>query len=239
MSWLASQSESTKNTILGSLITIIGFLLAYASATANWKSQMLANIKLQASGEVESFFSECSKLSTDCEIYANALVEAVNKIQKDCTVDDALFLVNYYREQGQNFINNRQRLTTLGVDAYNLSGKYGMLFLSAPNLKDSLDNAIRALENINDKLWIDVPFHLEEDKNPIQTFINQVNVPQCVALKDSVILNHPELNFSAGSVRGNLMSSVIGINFWTVFNLFKDRKSFSEAIKLRRNNKIK
>jgi len=239
MSWLVSQSESTKNTILGSLITIIGFLLAYASATANWKSQMLANIKLQASGEIESFFTECSKLSVDCEIYASALVEAVNKIQKNCSVDDAIFLANYNREQGQKFISNRQRLIALGIDVHSLSGKYGILLLSAPNLKHSLNNAIKALENINDKLWINVPFYLKDDQNPIQTFINQVNVPDCIALKHSVTLNHPELNFSAGSVRGNLMSSVVGLNFWTVFNLFKDRKSFFEAIESRRNNKLK
>ncbi|MFM4972062.1 hypothetical protein ACEUCG_11040 [Aeromonas veronii] len=56
--WFSSQSESTITALLSTIITVIGFMLTYATATANWKGQLLANLKLQAAGELDVFFSE-------------------------------------------------------------------------------------------------------------------------------------------------------------------------------------
>jgi hypothetical protein len=231
--WLVSQSESTKTALLSSFITVIGFMLAYATATANWKGQLLANLKLQAAGELDVFFSEYSKLATDCEIYASSLTEAVDKIQKNCTLDKAVFLASYNRDQGKIFIQKRQRLIAMGVDVHSFQGRYSTLFLSAPNLKSSLDAAITAVTNINDKLWINVPFHIKGDENVVQTFVNQVNVADCFALKSAVDAHHDELNFSSGVVRGNLMSTVIGFNIWTMYNLYRQGGDFYKTIKER------
>jgi hypothetical protein len=233
MSWLVSQSESTKTALLSSFVTVVGFMLAYATATANWKAQLLANLKLQAASELDVFFSEFSKLATGCEIYASALAEAVDKIQNKCTQDEAVFLTNYNRDQGKIFIQKRQRLIAMGIDVHGFNGRYGTLLLSAPCLKSSLDTAITAVSSINDKLWINVPFHIQGDENIVQTFVNQVNVGDCLALKSAVDKHHGELNFSAGSVRGNLMSTVVGFNLWTIYNLYRQSNDFYAVIKER------
>ena len=233
MLWLVSQSEATKTALLGSFITVIGFMLAYATATANWKGQLLANLKLQAAGELDVFFSEYSKLATDCKIYSSALAEAVDKIQKNCSVDEAVFLSNYNRDEGQIFMQKRQRLIAMGIDVHGFQGRYSSLLISAPGLKSSLDSAITAVSSINDKLWINVPFHIQGDENVVQTFVNQVNVADCMALSSSVDSHYGELNFSAGSVRGNLMSTVVGFNIWTIFHLYRQSNEFYATIKER------
>lgn len=230
MEWIVVQSESTQATIIGSLITVIGFLIAYATATANWKSQLLAQLKIQAAGEIEVFFAECSKLATDCGIYANALVEAVNEIQKGCSNERAQFLAFYNREQGHLFLQRRERLISLGVEVHRLHGKYSTILLSVPGLKSGLDFATKALQNITNKLWIRVPFSIQDDDIPVQTFLNQINVKECLSLKSAVDENHGELGFSSGGVRGNLLSTVTGFNFWMLYYLFKDRKSLKNLL---------
>lgn len=233
MFWLVSQSESTKTALLSSFITVVGFMLAYATATANWKGQLLANLKLQAAGELDVFFSEFSKLASDCEIYASALAEAVDKMQKNCTLDEAVFLANYNRDQGQIFIQKRQRLVAMGIDVHSFQGRYSTLLLSAPSLSSSLSAAIIAVSSINDKLWINVPFHIQGDDNIVQTFVSQVNVVDCLALKSAIDTNYGELNFSAGSLRGNLMSTVVGFNIWTMYHLYRQSSDFYAVIKER------
>ena len=236
MFWLVSQSEATKTALLSSFITIIGFMLAYATATANWKGQLLANLKLQASGELDVFFSEYSRLATDCEIYASALADAVDKIQNNCSIEDAVFLAGYNRDQGQIFIQKRQRLIAMGIDVHGFQGRYSTLLLSAPGLTSSLDSAIAAVTSINNKLWINVPFHIQGDENAVQTFVNQVSVAGCLSLSAAVKQHHGELNFSAGSVRGNLMSTVVGFNIWTMFHLYRQSRDFYATIKERYAN---
>lgn len=226
MKWFVSQSESTKATLLASIVTVIGFLIAYATATANWKAQLLANLKVEAAGEIEVFFAEFAKLATDCNIYANALVEAVDKIQKGCAQHEAEFLASYNRDQGKIFLQTRQRIVTLSIEVHRLQGKYSSILISAPGLISGLNLAAKALGNIADKVWVNVPFYIQNDPNPIQSFVNQVNVSECMELKNAVDDNHDELNFSSGGVRGNLLSTVVGFNLWSLIYLYKEHNGF-------------
>jgi hypothetical protein len=230
MEWTTTQSETTKTAILSSIVTIVGFLIAYATATSNWKSQLFATLKLQAAGEIETFFEECSKLATDCKIYANALVKAVNQIQEGSEPDKKNFLAHYNRDQGQFFMQKRERLMALSAEVYLLQSRYSNLLLSAPGLKTGLDLAAKALTNITDKLWIFVPFHIENDENPVRTFLEQVNVNKCIELVNAIDENQGELNFSSGSVKGTLISAVVGFNFWLLYYLYKHRKDFAKTI---------
>lgn len=52
----------------------------------------------------------------------------------------------------------------------------------------------------------------------------------------SKLFDHGELNFSSGSVRGNLMSTVVGFNVWSLYYLYKERKGFKQMITERYKN---
>ncbi|MHC5791763.1 hypothetical protein ACYT6H_09220, partial [Streptococcus pyogenes] len=80
-----------KVAIASSLVTVVGFFIAYASATANWKSQLLANIKLQASSDLNSFFTEVNSLVTDLEIYAQDVVKSLDVIRDSSDDNEKMF----------------------------------------------------------------------------------------------------------------------------------------------------
>ncbi len=228
--WFIAQSEGTKTALLGSIVTVIGFLIAYATATYNWKAQALSQLRMQAAGEIDAFFAQCTKLTTDCQIYADALIQAVDKIQKNCTFEEAAFLAHYNRDQGQLFLQQRQQLVALGIEVHRLQGRHANLLVLAPGLKGNMEHAIKALTNITEKVWFHVPFHIDGDQNPIQTFINQVNVADCMAFSKAAEDNFGQLNFTSGGVRGNLQSSVVGFSFWSLLFLFREKNGFKQAI---------
>lgn len=228
--WFAVQSEGTKTAFLGSIVTVVGFLIAYATATYNWKAQALSQLRMQAAGEIDVFFAQCAKLTTDCQIYADALVEAVDKIHKNCTVEEAVFLVNYNRGQGQLFLQKRQQLVALGIEVHRLQARYSNLLVLAPGLKSNMDLAVNSLARITEKVWFQVPFQIDGDQDPVQTFVNQVNVADCMAFSEATQDNFGQLNFTSGGVRGILQSSVVGFNLWSLLFLFRERNGFKEAI---------
>lgn len=232
--WFSSQSESTITALLSTIITVIGFMLTYATATANWKGQLLANLKLQAAGEIDAFFSEYSKLVTSCEIYAKSLIDAVNKIQNGCTLEEAIFLTDYTYRQGEIFQRNRQQLIGMGINVHNFQGRYSTLLLSSHSLKSSLESAITAVTCINDKIWINVPFHIpgfiSSDEQKIINFVEQVNITDCLALNETITKYQSQLNLSAGKLRGQLMATVVRFNIWTVFNLYSQHRDFYTAM---------
>ncbi|WPC04100.1 hypothetical protein SBP02_15145 [Pseudomonas benzenivorans] len=228
--WFAAQSESTKTALLSSIVTVIGFLIAYATATYNWKAQALSELRMQAASEIDAFFSQCAKLTTDCQIYANALSHAVDKIQKNCTIEEAAFLAHYNRDQGQLFLQQRQQLIALGIEVHRLNSRHTNLLVLAPGLKGNMELATKALTNITEKIWFHVPFHIDGDQNPILTFIQQVNVADCMVFSKAAEDNFGQLNFSSGIVRGNLQSSVIGFSLWSLLFLLRERSGFKKTI---------
>lgn len=228
--WFVTQSEGTKTALLSSMVTVIGFMIAYATATYNWKAQALSQLRMQAAGEIDAFFAQCTKLTTDCQVYADALVAAVNKIQKECTIEEAMFLAHYNRNQVQPFLQQRQQLASLGIEVHRLQGRYTGLLVLTPGLKSNMELAIKALTNITEKVWFHVPFHIDGDQNPIQTFINQVNVNDCIVFSKAANNNFGQLNFTSGSVRGHLQSTVVGFSLWSLLFLFRERDGFKQAI---------
>lgn len=228
--WCSMQSEGTKNSMLSAIITITGFLIAYATATYNWKAQALSQVRMQAAGEIDAFFSQCSHLVQECNIYAANLIEAINKIQKNDQFDNANFLAYYNRDQGKKFLQERQQLSSLGIEVHRLQGRYTNLLVLAPGLKRNMELASQALNKITEKIWFNVPFHINNDENPIQSFVNQVNVSDCIQFKNVVEENCDLLSFTSGAVRGNLQSKVVGFNIWSLVYLIKERKGFREAI---------
>ncbi len=234
--WLVSLSEAAKIAILSSSIPIIGFFIAYATATANWKSQIRENLKIQAAGEIEVFFTECSRSATNCKIYAEGLVQASKKIRNNCTKDEGIFLAHYHREQSLIFKQDRDRLATLNVEVHRISGKYGNLFLSLPGLKSTLDEAIEALEKISKASWIKIPFHINNDLSPVLTFTNQFDVEECRNLIKVVNTNYNSISSSSGNVQGRLMSSVLDVNLWFLLSLFRDRKVVLENFERKSEN---
>lgn len=231
--WMSSQTESTKTALLTSFVTVIGFMLTYAAATANWKGELLANLKLQAAGEFDAFFSEYSRLVVDCQLYASGLCEAVDKIQKTSSYEEAVFHANYNYELGQKFIQNRQRLSSMGVDVHSFKSRYGPLLLSSPGLQADLDTATKAIVSISNKLWINVPFHIQGDENIVKSFVDQVDIEDCLSLSSIIDAHKGELDFSSGSVKGNLMSTVVGFNIWSMINLYRQCGSFYTSINKR------
>ncbi|EGQ9467415.1 hypothetical protein C4H03_RS15710 [Vibrio parahaemolyticus] len=229
MAWLDALSNEMKIAIVSSLVTVIGFLVAYASATSNWKSQLLANIKLQASGELNSFFTEVGALVTDCEIYADETIETSEKIRKSKDNHEKLFLVSYQNGRGHEIDLKRKRLVAMSIQVHQFTGKYANLFLSVPRVQSNFDTAAKALNEVASKTWFNIPVSYPEDTDPITTFLKQVNEEQLKVFKASVEKNRIFLSFYPGSAGGILQSGVVPFNGFSLFNMYRRIKELHSA----------
>jgi len=82
-----------KVALLSASVTVAGFVIAFHTASINWKNQMRAQIKSQAAGEIEGFFAAVSSNITTAELYVKSLIETVNQIQKGISIEEANFSV--------------------------------------------------------------------------------------------------------------------------------------------------
>jgi hypothetical protein len=151
VSWIAVLSSEYKVALLSSLVTIVGFVVAFHTATINWRNQMRAQLKAQAAGEIESFFAVASGNITTASLHVESLIETVNKIQKGASIYDASFSVAYQQGKAREFMAARDTLSQASVEVHRLIGRNYNLLSTGWGLPASVKLAAEALSKVTKK----------------------------------------------------------------------------------------
>tara|TARA_R110002049_G_scaffold2743_4_gene21075 strand:+ start:9445 stop:10281 length:837 start_codon:yes stop_codon:yes gene_type:complete len=231
LNWFSHLPETYKVASLSAGLTVAGFMVAFHTATINWKNQLKAELKSQAAGEVEEFFSIVSGLISDAAIYVESLIEAINKLQKGGDPDEARFAVNWAIDGSEKFIGTRNQISQAQVQVHRLKGRNYTILSSGWGLAANLDQAIESMNEIGSRMWVHVPRVDKNDPDYIQHFHNLVNVEECKSFLEAANRFTGPMSMLAGSIKGYLLSPVMGFN-WPMFaGLIVNRKEFTAAIK--------
>lgn len=229
--WFNGQSEAYKVGFATAAVTLGGFVVAFHTATVSWKQQQRAQLKAQAAGEIEHFFATTGQLITDAQIFVQSLVEAVNEVQRGRDPHEAQFKVDWALSQTRSFFSTREQLSQATIQVHRIKGRNYTILSSGWGMPDTFDEAARALEEIGRKMWVHVPVVDVNDPNYIQEFHNQVNVQECQRFIDCAENLDGPISMLTGSIRGSLLSPVIGFNLPTYVRLLRERSAFASAVK--------
>lgn len=228
--WVSTLSQEYKVALITSGVTIAGFSIAFHTATINWRDQMRAQMMLQVSGEVENFFARVSQNITAAEIYIKSLVEAVNKIQNGVSHGEAEFLVDYHQAEQEKFLHARTLLAEASVEVHRLISKNYNPLVSNWGVLNSARESAKALEEVSEKMWVNLPIIDLNDPRRVQRFIDHVNVAEYQEFIRTCKRSHSVISGLAGGINGQLQSTVLGFNLPMFSHSLSNRKMFREAI---------
>ncbi|WP_156774666.1 hypothetical protein ACN2MM_09715 [Alkalilimnicola ehrlichii MLHE-1] len=229
--WFNGQPEAYKVGLATAAVTLGGFVVAFHTATVSWKQQQQAQLRTQTAGEIEHFFGTTNQLVTDAQLFVESLVEAVNEVQRGSNAREAKFKVDWALSQTREFLSAREQLSQATVQVHRIKGRNYTILCSGWGMPDAFDEAVQALEEIGRKMWIHVPIVDVNNPNYIQEFHNQVNVQECQQFIDCAEKLSGPISMLAGSIRGNLLSPVIGFNLPTYVRLLRERSAFASAVR--------
>lgn len=228
--WIDGLNTEYKAALLTSLVTVAGFVVAFHSANANWRNQFNAQLKAQLASELETFFGPLSASINEASIFAQALVDTVNKIQAGTTYADASFSIRYLQDQQTRFRSARAHISQAASDVHQLIGRNYNILSSGWGTPGQMQLAALALGEISQLIWIQLPVVDSDQPDHVQSFVNQVNVSQCLRLVESCENNSTKISGLIGGVRGYLLSAIVGFNFAAFINLFGDARNFRDVI---------
>jgi len=114
--WLGAQPESYKVAFISAALTVVGFVIAFHTATVNWRNQLKAELKAHSAGEIEEFFAVVTRLISDASIYVQTLVDTVDKLQKGLPPQEAEFAVSWAVKESPKFIATRNQLSQAQIE---------------------------------------------------------------------------------------------------------------------------
>lgn len=228
--WIDGLNQEYKAALLTSLVTVAGFVVAFHGANANWKNQFNAQLKAQLASELEAFFSPLSASINQASIFAQALVDTVNKIQAGTSFEDANFSIRYLQDQQSQFRSARSHISQASSDVHQLIGRNYNILASGWGALRQIQLVASALTEISQSIWIQLPVVDVDRADHVHTFINQVNVTHCLRLVESCDKNSTKISGLVGAIRGYLLSPIIGFNFSAFLSLLADMKNFRGAV---------
>lgn len=241
LDWFNYQGEGTKNAILGAIITVLGFMIAYASTSQNWKAQELVRLKLKAADEIESYVAECSNFLNKAVMYAEWLMHVESDITKGIDVGLSDFLVKQNKEMSVEFIATRKSLSERAISVYQLQSRHSNLLNMTFGLDDEMDKITASIKNIMQGIWFPVPIDLNTSNNSVGIFMNQVTPHKQSIMEfiETANKHSLQMNGCAGSITGSLRAEIISFNNAGLRNMLKRRREFEQYLELRfgRNSK--
>jgi hypothetical protein len=228
--WIDGLPTESKTAVITSLLTVLGFLVAFHTATLNWKAEALAQLKAHVAGEIELFFTEASRLTIDAKIYVHSLIEAVNSVQAEGPTFDAMFKIQRTLEQLPKFLATRDRLSAMSVEVHSIAGRHYSLLSTVWGATKVLEDSAAAFSEITKKMWVPLPNILDGHPDPVAEYLRQINVSECSAFVACCEQNYGFINGATGGLRGSLLAPLVGVNFSSVLSLSGKRSTFVEAL---------
>jgi hypothetical protein len=128
--WIDDLPPEAKTAFVSVILTVLGFLVAFHTATANWKAETQARMKLEIADQVEDFFNEVLYLSDKATSFADRLLNAVEDAKKLGRSAENDFKVQYEYSKAAEFLATRDRLIELSVRVHRLGSRHSTTLLS-------------------------------------------------------------------------------------------------------------
>lgn len=228
--WIDALPTESKTATVTSVLTVAGFLIAFHTATANWKAEALAIQKSHVANEIEEFFAETSRLTSDAEIYVRSLIDAVTKAQQNGATSEAGFAVQWVLDQTPKFLATRERLASMGVQVHRVSGRHYTVLSTVAGAIRALEDCATAFSEITRDMWVRLPSVPANHPDPIGFFIAQVNVTECGKFISTCERNFAFINGLSGGIRGELLSPIVGFRLSMWAHLSGKKELFKEAM---------
>lgn len=238
--WLDELPSEAKTSFITVVLTVLGFLVAFHTATANWKAETQARMKMDIADQIEMFFSEVLRLSDKTTIFAERLVTAVENIREQGRSAELDFQVSYAFSKSTEFLATRDRLTELSVQVHRIGSRHGATLLSVWGGLATLYECADALSEMSEAMWVRVPVVVEHNPNPVEEVVRQLDAAEYKALLICFEKNKARISALSGALRGQLLQPLTVINFaWVAgFRTPLLRSALSTAIeKVRRDTK--
>ena len=228
--WLDGLPTEAKTSVVTTMLTIFGFLVAFQTGMLNWKAQALAQMKQHVANEIDSFYTEASRLTIAAKIYVDLLVKAVNCLQSQGPSNDAIFNVSQALKKADQFRATRDRLSEMSIEVHRIAGRHSSLLATIGGALDTLEECASAFSEITQKMWVHVPIISDDNPDPLAEFAAQVNVAKCTDFLECFDRNHLFMIGNSGGVRGALLAPVVGFNLATRMSFSGRKTIFTEAM---------
>ena len=205
--WASELSAEATAGVLTSFITVLGFLIAFRAATANWKDQTRTTIRIAAADEIETFFDEFVSLVLDAQIFVENTLDERERLVEGNMNPESSTLVSVHMENAIEFIEKRKRMSVMSVKMYRLASKHYSILHPFAGAIEALKDCEIAADEVTKKMWIKVATLDPSAPGNRTLFLNQIDVKDWREFAQCCDTSYDRINGLVALLRSMLFSS--------------------------------
>lgn len=222
--WFMEQEMETKTLFATSILTILGFLIAFQAGTASAKKQIQAQIRLDTASYIHSVYSDLLRQIIQMKIYAELNLDLIKNIHQQNDEQNLRFALKYILSKNQSFLDARDKFSILHNQAFDIFGRYGSVLFATPRTFELLQKANASLAIIADKMWILTPNGNPDNPPWKEHYLRYADENALTTLSNQCDKTHQYVAGISGIVKGIITAPIMEQNGWTFIKLV--RKGF-------------
>jgi hypothetical protein len=216
--WVDDLPTEAKAAALTIVMSVIGFLIAFHTASASWKAQARAKMQLDAAEEIEAFFNEFLTKAFQMQLIAKRLLRAVRRAKAEGVTPDTLFDLRYAFSSAASFRTLLDRLSVMASDMHRLRGRHGTMLMSIAGATEYLSDCIDASDKVVIATRIYIPIFSEEDASLFAAAL-RVDEDAFSNFIETCLRYHGVIGALSGGVRGLLLAPMTNFNLAWLVNM--------------------
>jgi hypothetical protein len=229
--WFSGLANEVKSSIITALITVVGFFVAFGAATSGWKEQARATLQISIADEIERFYDEVGKLITSMQIYAESVVNEINRIRSEKFNPENSLVLEISIKDAVLFREKRKRLSAMSIEVYRLSSKHSSLLLPISGALQVLNDCEESLKRITEVMWIHLPDVSLDGPTPRTYFSSNVDLEEWSKFINVCENEDEHIGGLVGMLRGLLFAPFAKVTFSVATNLLKKSDELEYALK--------
>jgi len=224
--WSTEQSDTLKALLVSSLVTVIGFIIAFQSTTKNWKDQLVANIRVQASNDIDDIYTGINELINSINLYVDDNLKILSKIKNNVDSIEIHSGIRFVLSRTERFLSERQELSLLLNRAFQLYSRYSTVLFATQNTLDVLERINKSVSKVTHKMWILAPTIDINNAEYLKHYLDYVDEKKYKELSLQCKESYSYISTMAGFVRGKLTANIYEFNLSMLFNIIRKGKLF-------------
>lgn len=229
--WFESQRDDVKLALAAMLLTLMGFMVAFWTASMTWRRQKELELRIEASKAIHARFERALRPLNSLEAYLDVLIKGISAAEAIAPSPSARSHLAFANSRAEAFATDRQALFAAMLDVYELYGEFAVVFANVLGVEKDIKRAAKAIEIGQEKLGAFSPPHTDpEDPNFVQSFLARCNIAALKAAHQQCAETRGDASKFSGKAVGKLTSAIIKPNLLALIAFTRHRHIISAML---------
>lgn len=233
--WFIAQRGEVKLALAAMLLTLIGFMVAFWTASLTWARQKELELRLDAAQAIHARFQSVTRLLNSLDSYLYILRKSISEAEKATPGSMAASHLGFVNSRADAFAKDRQDLYAAMLDVYALNAEFAVVIANVIGVSRDIQRASRAIEHAQEKIGLVRAPHVEtKDPNFDQAFLAQCDNLTLQAAQEECARAREDSTLLSGKASGKLTAGVIRPNLLALLSFTRNSNVIGKLLRIRK-----